>query len=346
MPSLSRLTPCGSPAQRFQKAKMNCHTSKFVVGRLAPSPTGAQHVGNARTYLLTWLAVRSAGGRLILRIEDIDSPRVKAGAAQQAIEDLRWLGLDWDEGPDIGGPNGPYVQTERRELYAAALSRLRAEERVYPCTCSRSDIAAAASAPHVEQEGPVYPEICAGRLAADADAIRDQPFAWRFRVSELQRQFTDLIAGHQPCDVRRELGDFVVAKSDASPAYQLAVVVDDHEMGITDVMRGDDLLPSTFRQLELYDAFGWLPPRFAHVPLVVGPDGRRLAKRHGDTRLSTLRQQGVSAEQLIGLLAWSCGLRPTREPLTARELLGDFDFDHISREAFVFEESMLRRWSE
>ena len=143
--------------------------------------------------------------------------------------------------------------------------------------------------------------------------------------------------------MRRELGDFVVAKSDASPAYQLAVVVDDHEMGITDVMRGDDLLPSTFRQLELYDVFGWSPPRFAHVPLVVGPDGRRLAKRHGDTRLSTLRQQGVSGKQLIGLLAWSCGLRPNREPLTARELLDDFDPAQISRQPFVFDESLLRK---
>ncbi len=322
---------------------MNCRTPTIVVGRLAPSPTGAQHVGNARTYLLTWLAVRSVDGRLILRIEDIDSPRVKAGAAQQAIDDLRWLGLDWDEGPDIGGPNGPYVQTERRELYASALARLQVAEHVYPCTCSRSDIAASASAPHIEQEGPVYPGICAGRMAADVDSIREQSFAWRFRTSDKCREFTDLIALGQRCDMRRELGDFVVARSDASPAYQLAVVVDDHAMGITTVIRGDDLLPSTFRQLELYDVLGWSPPQFGHVPLVVGPDGRRLAKRHGDTRLSTLRRQGVSAEQLTGLLAWSCGLRPTRELVTARELLCDFDFDHINREAFVFEESMLRR---
>src|SRR6478672_1748370 len=135
------------------------------VGRLAPSPTGAQHIGNARTYLLAWLSIRSRGGRLILRMEDIDSPRIKAGAAQQAIDDLHWLGLDWDEGPDIGGPHAPYVQTERLALYQAAFEQLKAADRVYPCICTRSDIAAAASAPHAGQEGPPYPGTCAGRSA-------------------------------------------------------------------------------------------------------------------------------------------------------------------------------------
>src|SRR5437762_13919577 len=156
------------------------------VGRLAPSPTGAQHVGNARTYLLAWLSIRSRSGRLILRMEDIDSPRVKRGAAQQAIEDLRWLGLDWDEGPDVGGPHAPYVQTQRLELYREALNRLKAAERVYPCTCTRSDVAAAASAPHASQEGPIYSGTCARRSVADAATLtrRDgriaAPFSWRF----------------------------------------------------------------------------------------------------------------------------------------------------------------------
>src|SRR3954454_10917301 len=143
-------------------------TNQLLVGRLAPSPTGAQHIGNARTYLLAWLSIRSRGGRAILRMEDIDSPRVKRGAAEQAIEDLRWLGLNWDEGPDIGGPHAPYVQTQRLELYREALEKLKAAERLYPCTCSRSDVEAAASAPHIGQEGPIYPGTCACRRAADA----------------------------------------------------------------------------------------------------------------------------------------------------------------------------------
>lgn len=307
------------------------------VGRLAPSPTGAQHVGNARTYLLAWLSIRSRGGRLIVRIEDIDSPRVKAAAAQQALDDLHWLGLDWDEGPDMGGPNAPYVQTQCRDLYETALQQLRAAERIYPCTCSRSEIEAAASAPHFDQEPPVYPGACAGRMATESELLRDSQFGWRFRTSSVRRSFVDRVAGEQSCGVRQALGDFVIGKADGSPAYQLAVVVDDHRMGVTEVLRGDDLLPSTFRQLELYDFFGWPPPEFAHVPLVVGPDGRRLAKRHGDTRLATLRAEGVSAERLVGLLAWSAGLRPTPAPTTAVELLADFDLSRLPRKPFVFE---------
>ncbi len=311
------------------------------VGRLAPSPTGAQHVGNARTYLLVWLSIRSRGGRIVLRIEDIDSPRVKVGAAQQAVDDLHWLGLDWDEGPDVGGPNAPYVQTERVDLYREALARLQQDERVYPCTCTRSDIESAASAPHIEHEGPIYPGTCATRTASDAATLGDSPFAWRFRTTETAREFDDLVAGRQQASVKQQLGDFVVGKMDGLPAYQLAVVCDDHAMGVTEVLRGDDLLPSAFRQIELFDAFRWIPPKFAHMPLVVGPDGRRLAKRHGDTRLMTLRQQGVSAKELLGLLAWSCGLRPTPEPVSATDLLADFSFAQITLSPFVFDRRSL-----
>jgi glutamyl-tRNA synthetase len=305
--------------------------STAPVGRLAPSPTGAQHVGNARTYLLAWLSIRSRGGRVILRIEDIDSPRVKRGAQEQAIEDLRWLVLDWDE--------GPYVQTQRLAHYQAALERLKAADRVYPCTCTRSDISAAASAPHAGQEGPIYPGTCASRSASDADSLAAAgvPFAWRCRTSDGMRTIHDLVVGEQSCNVARELGDFVVSKSDGTPAYQLAVVVDDAAMGITEVLRGDDLLPSAFRQLELYEALGHQPPAFAHVPLVVGPDGRRLAKRHGDTRLATFRERGVKPDRLVGLLAWSCGLIETPRACRPSELLPCFTLGNIPPSAWVFE---------
>jgi glutamyl-tRNA synthetase len=311
------------------------------IGRLAPSPTGAQHIGNARTYLLAWLSIRSRGGRLVLRIEDIDSPRIKPGATAQAIADLRWLGLDWDEGPDTGGRHAPYVQTERSDLYAAALAELRAAERIYPCTCTRSDVAAAASAPHVGQEGPIYPGTCRSRRAADAESLKP-PFCWRFRTTDTERTIRDRVRGEVKLNVARDLGDFVIAKTDGSPSYQLAVVVDDHAMGITEVLRGDDLLPSAFRQLELYDFFGYAPPEFAHVPLVIGPDGRRLAKRHGDTRLSLFRDAGQGPERLLGLLAQSCGLRKTAEPVAARELLNGFSLAHLPPEPFVFTAEMLQ----
>jgi glutamyl-tRNA synthetase len=302
-------------------------------GRLAPSPTGAQHVGNARTYLIAWLAARAAGGQVVLRIEDIDSPRVKAGAAQQALDDLRWLGLDWDE--------SPVVQTERLPLYEAALQQLRERELVYPCTCSRSDVERAASAPHAEHEGAVYPGTCAGRRSADAAGLGQRPHTWRCRADRLVSQFDDRFRGPTPVDPTLCGGDFVVWKSARTPAYQLAVVVDDAAQGITEVIRGDDLIPSTPRQLLLYDSLGLPAPRFAHVPLVVGPDGRRLAKRHGDTRLATLRDAGVRPEALVGLLAWSCGWLPEPEPITPSELIPRFRMDAVPASAFVLDPSCL-----
>jgi len=304
------------------------------VGRLAPSPTGAQHVGNARTYLIAWLAARSRGGRVVLRMEDIDSPRIKPGSAEQAIADLRWLGLDWDE--------GPIVQTQRLPLYEAALRQLQAKELVYPCTCSRKDVELAASAPHLEHEAPAYPGTCAGRSVRDA-AFLNQPYCWRFRVGSQSPAFVDGFRGPTRVDSRQVGGDFVVWKSCATPAYQLAVVVDDAVQGITEVIRGDDLVASTPRQLLLYQELGLKPPRFTHVPLVVGVDGRRLAKRHGDTRLSSLRAAGVRSEMLIGLLAWSCGWLENLEVITARELVRLFHLEQISTRSFALTPQLLQQ---
>lgn len=308
----------------------------MIAGRLAPSPTGAQHVGNARTYLIAWLSARSRGGAVRLRIEDIDSPRIKPGAAEQSLDDLRWLGLDWD---------GEVVtQTERLPLYESALEKLKRQELVYPCTCTRTDIAQAASAPHADHEGPTYPGTCSHRRGTDAEQLtrEGKPFAWRFRVTE-SPVFTDRYAGEQRIDLKQLGGDFVVWKNTGTPAYQLAVVVDDAAMGITEVIRGNDLIPSTPRQLLLYRALGLQSPAFAHIPLVVGEDGRRLAKRHGDTRLAALRDTGVEPESLVGLLVWSCGWIDEPNPVSPRHLLSGFNLKTIPEAPFVLTAELLRR---
>ena len=293
------------------------------------------HLGNARTALLAWLSARAAGGEVLLRVEDADRPRVRAGAEQRILGELRWLGLDWDEGPDVGGRRGPYRQSERLPRYAAAVARLREAGLAYPCFCSRAEIAAAVRAPHGPgDEGPRYPGTCAALGAAEArERAASRPPAWRFRAAPGPLAFEDRLHGPQAVDVAAETGDFVVMRADGVPAYQLAVVVDDADMGVTEVVRGDDLLPSTARQLLLHRALGSAPPSFAHVGLVVGADGERLAKRHGALSVGELRERGADPAAVVGLLAALAGLAPPGARLRPRDLLPGFRLEQVPRGA-------------
>ena len=291
------------------------------IGRLAPSPTGAQHLGNARTFLVAWLACRQAGGKLLLRIEDLDTPRTKLGAAEQAVEDLRWLGLDWDAS---NHEQSFTVQSNREERYSQILEQLKERNLVYPCSCSRSEVEQAASAPHESVlDGTIYPGTCSHRTSFDAAALdrSGQKYAWRFRMASGVHEWSDGLIGTQSLNAKELLGDFVVGRSYGVTAYQLAVVIDDHDFGINHVVRGNDLIFSTYRQNAIYDAMAWNPPAWLHVPLVVGTDGRRLAKRHGDTRLSMYREQGVLPEKIVGYLAETLGLTKDISSISAAELL-------------------------
>ncbi|HEX6797271.1 MAG TPA: tRNA glutamyl-Q(34) synthetase GluQRS [Ktedonobacterales bacterium] len=309
-----------------------------VRGRYAPSPTGALHLGNLRTALLAWLFARHASGRFILRIDDLDLPRVRPGATDRMLADLRWLGLDWDEGPDAGtgGPYGPYVQSARQAIYDAALARLREAGLVYPCYCTRAELARLASAPQAGDDAPRYPGTCRHLTAAECrarEAAGRRP-ALRFRAPDEPIRFVDTLHGEQTESVAETVGDFLVCRSDGIVAYQLAVVVDDALMGVTQVVRGADLLPSTARQLALYAALGYPPPReYVHVPLLLGADGARMAKREGALGLDPLRERGARPEGVLGMLAARCGLWPSGEPVTLDDLLAAFAPERITIES-------------
>jgi glutamyl-tRNA synthetase len=260
-----------------------------------------------------------------MRVEDLDGPRTVAGAEQRILEDLRWLGMDWDE--------GPFRQSERNELYEAAVAKLVAERRAYECFCSRAEVARAAQAPHGPgDDGPRYPGTCRDLTHEERERRRAKRTpSLRLRVDVPPVPWTDLVHGARVDDVSEQIGDFVLRRADGIFAYQLAVVVDDGAMQITDVLRGDDLLTSTARQLLLYDALGLPAPRFAHVPLVLGPDGARLSKRHGDVGVRALRESGRTASQVLALLASTLNLCAPEEPVTAKDLIARFDLSKLPR---------------
>jgi glutamyl-tRNA synthetase len=269
-------------------------------GRFAPSPTGRIHLGNARSALLGWLQARAAGGQFLLRVEDLDRARCRPQYVDDLMRDMEWLGLTWD---------GPVLfQSARDEVYRQALARLEQEGLVYPCFCTRAEIARAASAPHgLSEEGPRYPGTCARlSLAERSERARTRAPAYRFRAPPGEVRFVDGLQGPYSQDVAEVVGDFVVRRNDGVASYQLAVVVDDAATAITHVLRGDDLISSTPRQLQLYAALRLPAPEFFHVPLVLGEDGKRLAKREGAFALAELRERGLPAERVLGLLAaWS-----------------------------------------
>jgi glutamyl-tRNA synthetase len=265
-------------------------------GRLAPSPTGYLHLGHARTFWTAQERARAASGTLILRNEDLDRARCKPEFVTAALEDLRWFGFHWSEGPDVGGPYAPYNQSERMPLYVEAFERLRGTGLIYPCACSRQDVLRALSAPQQGEEEPVYPGTCreADPLTAPRPGV-----SWRFRVPEGETiAFEDGYFGLQTATAGVDFGDYLVWRKDDFPSYQLAVALDDALMGITEVVRGQDLITSTFRQLLIYRALGYQSPRFYHCPLLTDSNGVRLAKRDNALALRTFREQGVSPETL------------------------------------------------
>ena len=271
-------------------------------GRLAPSPTGLLHVGHAKTFWAAAERAKANNGKLILRNEDLDVGRAKPEYAAAQLEDLAWLGITWEEGPDKGGEYGPYNQSDRIQIYEDAFETLRSEGLIFPCSCTRKDIASALSAPHQGQEEPIYPGSCRNKtLDQCSSSGKDwRSISWRFRVTEGREvSFVDQHKGPQSYMTGSDFGDFIIWRGvDRMPAYQLSCVVDDHLMGITEVVRGDDLLMSTARQILLYEALGYSPPSFFHTDLVFDDNGVRLAKRTDVLSLRSMREKGMSPEAI------------------------------------------------
>ena len=292
-----------------------------VVGRFAPSPSGRMHLGNVFSALMAWLSVRSAGGTMVLRIEDLDPDRCRPEYAEQLKDDLRWLRLDWD--------TEQTPQSRRTEAYRERFERLREMGLVYPCYCSRGELHAA-SAPHASDGNVIYTGTCRN-LTEEERAGKTRRPAWRLIVPDEEFTFHDGLQGEYRENLARECGDFIIRRSDGVYAYQLAVVTDDAEAGVTQIVRGRDLLSSTPRQIYLQRLLGLPTPGYYHVPLLVAPDGRRLSKREHDLDMGALRER-YTPEALLGCLAQLSGLRPTAEPVTAGELAAVFSWNFAAKE--------------
>ncbi len=312
--------------------------------RFAPSPTGHLHLGNVRTALFNWLLARSQGGAFLLRLEDTDAARSTEESVRSVLGDLRWLGLSWDEGPEVGGPCGPYRQTERYGLYRKVLDRLLAEGKAYPCFCSAEDLSRQREEAREAQRTFVYPGTC--RHLPEAERRRrmaaGEPFAVRLKVPAKTVTFVDLVRG--PVSIHTaQFGDWILSRPDGSPTYNFAVVVDDGLMGVSHVVRGEDHLSNTPKQIVLYEALGQEPPLFAHLSMILGPDGGKLSKRHGDVSLDAFRARGFLPEAMVNglaLLGWS---HPEgREVLTREEILASFSLERVNKTAAVFDEAKLR----
>ena len=301
-----------------------------IRGRFAPSPSGRMHLGNLFSALLAWLSVRSAGGVMVLRMEDLDPDRCRGEYAGQLADDLCWLGLDWEEGYETGGPHGPYLQSERTEIYAAAFRGLEERGLVYPCFCTRAQ-RLAASAPHRE-DGQERGCRCKYFTETERAALaRTRRPAWRLAVPDREVSFTDGLQG--PCseNLLWDCGDFILRRSDGVFAYQLAVVADDAAMGVNQVVRGRDLLSSAPRQVYLFRLLGFPEPHFIHTPLLVAAGGRRLSKRDRDLDLDALRAKGYTGPDLVGRLAYLAGLLPRPVPSTPGQLIPCFSWDKVPR---------------
>ena len=301
------------------------------VGRFAPTPSGRMHLGNVFAALIAWLSVRSRDGEMVLRMEDLDTQRTSGEFARQLREDLRWLGLDYDrETPP---------QSQRSAVYDGYFDRLQDMGLLYPCYCTRSQLHSV-NAPHLSDGTYVYPGTCR-KLTPEQRAAMNRAPAWRVMVPDRQWRFTDRVQGEYRLNLKKECGDMVVRRADGVYVYQLAVTVDDGEAGVTEVVRGMDLLSSAPRQMYLQELFGFPHPEYGHVPMLLAPDGRRLSKRDRDLDLGQL-QKWVSPEAVIGTLAFSAGLIDRREPISARELAKEFSWSKLTGDAIYLDAAIFK----